>query len=240
MNPYAELKVLAQELPEGTSKNGLLCPFCKGGRSGEHSLSLHVREDGVALFICFRASCGKHGRMQRNGHVVASDDPPPQRPFSPRGFEEKTRQLNSEERETLWALYGLTLDDIHRHRLAISEETQRLVVPIIGCGGNLRGFEARILGGNGPKGAPKTLHYRQVDQPWIGWFSANVPYINLLLLYVLLSNPVNLIEYIYLLNNKSRRIIQYGLIIKLRHSNICNCQCNIPWVSSFQIMRCIC
>lgn len=42
--------------------------------------------------------------------------------------------------------------------------------------------------------------------------SGNVPFINLLLLYVLLSSPVCLIEYIYLLNNRSYRILQYGLI----------------------------
>ncbi len=42
-------------------------------------------------------------------------------------------------------------------------------------------------------------------------FSGNVPYLNLLLLYLLLSNPVCLIEYIYLLNNRSHRIIQYGI-----------------------------
>ncbi len=42
-------------------------------------------------------------------------------------------------------------------------------------------------------------------------FSGNVPYLNLLLLYVLLSSPVCLIEYIYLLNNRSHRIFQYGL-----------------------------
>lgn len=39
----------------------------------------------------------------------------------------------------------------------------------------------------------------------------NVPFINLLLLYILLSSPVCLIEYIYLLNNRSFRIFQYGL-----------------------------
>ncbi|MBP1665664.1 MAG: hypothetical protein H6Q23_524 [Bacteroidetes bacterium] len=38
-------------------------------------------------------------------------------------------------------------------------------------------------------------------------FSGNVPFINLLLLYILLSSPVCLIEYIYLLNNRSHRII---------------------------------
>ncbi len=43
-------------------------------------------------------------------------------------------------------------------------------------------------------------------------YTGNVPYINLLLLYVLLSSPVCLIEYIYLLNNRSYRIFQYGLI----------------------------
>jgi Polysaccharide biosynthesis protein len=42
--------------------------------------------------------------------------------------------------------------------------------------------------------------------------SGNVPYLNLLLLYILLSSPVCLIEYIYLLNNRSYRIFQYGLI----------------------------
>jgi len=41
-------------------------------------------------------------------------------------------------------------------------------------------------------------------------FSGNVPYINLLLYYLLLSNPVCLIEYIYLLNNRAHRIFQYG------------------------------
>jgi O-antigen/teichoic acid export membrane protein len=43
-------------------------------------------------------------------------------------------------------------------------------------------------------------------------YSGNVPFLNLLLLYVLFSSPVCLIEYIYLLNNRSHRIVQYGLI----------------------------
>ncbi|MRR19362.1 hypothetical protein EG827_04140 [bacterium] len=38
-----------------------------------------------------------------------------------------------------------------------------------------------------------------------------MPYTNLLLLYILLSNPVTLIEYIYLLNKRPHRILQYGI-----------------------------
>jgi len=37
-----------------------------------------------------------------------------------------------------------------------------------------------------------------------------IPYPDLLLWYILLSNPVAIIEYIYLLNNRSYRILQYG------------------------------
>ncbi len=37
------------------------------------------------------------------------------------------------------------------------------------------------------------------------------PMPNLLLLYILLSNPVTLIEYIYLLNKRPHRILQYGI-----------------------------
>lgn len=41
--------------------------------------------------------------------------------------------------------------------------------------------------------------------------SGNVPFINLLLVYILFSSPVCLIEYIYLLNNRAYRIFQYGV-----------------------------
>ena len=46
--------------------------------------------------------------------------------------------------------------------------------------------------------------------PSIG-IKQDIPYLGLLLWYILLSNPVSLIEYIYLLNNRSYRILQYGI-----------------------------
>lgn len=42
-------------------------------------------------------------------------------------------------------------------------------------------------------------------------YTGNTPYLNLLLLYLLLSSPVCLIEYIYLLRNRAHRIFQYGI-----------------------------
>ena len=42
-------------------------------------------------------------------------------------------------------------------------------------------------------------------------YTGNTPYLNLLLLYLLLSSPVCLIEYIYLLRDRAYRIFQYGI-----------------------------
>jgi len=41
--------------------------------------------------------------------------------------------------------------------------------------------------------------------------TGNTPYLNLLFLYLLLSSPVCLIEYIYLLRDRPHRIFQYGI-----------------------------
>ena len=112
--------------------------------------------------------------------MSVSDSLPAHKGFEPRWFREETRLLNSEERELLWARYGLSIDDIRRHRLAIctaegSVNYGRLVIPIFNLGGNIRGYELRIFA-SGISEAPKTLHYKHLDEPWIGWFSANVPY----------------------------------------------------------------
>lgn len=40
---------------------------------------------------------------------------------------------------------------------------------------------------------------------------SEIPYAGLLLLYILVSNPVTLVEYIYLLNKRPHRILQYGM-----------------------------
>lgn len=176
MNPYQELSLQARELVVGVDNNGQLCPFCKGGRSGERSLSMHLRDDGICLFICFRASCGKHGRVATNGHCVVSDGAPAQKGFEARQFTGETRLLNSEERGTLWSLYGLNQDDVKRHRLAVctSEGINfgRLVVPVINLENKVRGHELRVFSGF-IADVPKTLHYKQLDEPWIGLFTTH-------------------------------------------------------------------
>ncbi|XP_056692781.1 twinkle homolog protein, chloroplastic/mitochondrial isoform X1 [Spinacia oleracea] len=59
--------------PEEGQYNNLLCPMCKGGDSGEHSLSLHISEDGnSAVWLCFRGKCGWQGNTMAAANVRSS------------------------------------------------------------------------------------------------------------------------------------------------------------------------
>ncbi|XP_048490487.1 twinkle homolog protein, chloroplastic/mitochondrial isoform X3 [Beta vulgaris subsp. vulgaris] len=51
----------------------LLCPMCKGGDSGEHSLSLNISDDGnSAVWLCFRGKCGWQGNTMAKADVRLS------------------------------------------------------------------------------------------------------------------------------------------------------------------------
>ncbi len=41
---------------------------------------------------------------------------------------------------------------------------------------------------------------------------STIPHVNLLLIYILISNPAHMIEYIYLLRNKSAQIVRYSVV----------------------------
>ncbi|PIM97971.1 putative mitochondrial DNA helicase twinkle [Handroanthus impetiginosus] len=53
--------------------SGLICPSCKGGNSGEKSLSLYITEDGgAAMWTCFRAKCGWKGSTRAFADVKST------------------------------------------------------------------------------------------------------------------------------------------------------------------------
>jgi len=70
----------------------------------------------------------------------------------------------------------------------------------------------------------------------------NPQYLNLLLLYILLSNPVCLIEYIYLLNNRSYRNItvtapQRYRMVNLRTTFYNGCKVDLAHYTSQEVYR---
>lgn len=53
--------------------NGLQCPMCKGGDSGEKKFSLFITDDGnAAVWNCFRAKCGWRGSTRGSADVTSS------------------------------------------------------------------------------------------------------------------------------------------------------------------------
>jgi len=165
MTPYQLVRLTCREVARNEQAGGKLCPFCRGGRHGERSLSVLTRYDGVSLYLCHRASCGASGRVLPNGNVSSGELKP--LGFEPRPFTEETRALNPEERELLGAMYGLTQREINWFGLTLTSKQGDLVIPISGPLGQKRGHITRPIKGNG---GVKGLPYKILDEPFKGWF----------------------------------------------------------------------
>jgi hypothetical protein len=175
MNPYNEIRLIASRIPNGTSENGLLCPFCNGGKHNERALSVSRRDDGVALFLCHRASCSKGGRVASGGSVQVNDAEPAKPSFTPRVYSGESRSLQLPELRELEQRYGLFVPDWKRVNAFIDIESGRLGIPIPGAyHANRRGVELRTLFPDPSKPKePKTLHFRELDEQWLGWFTSD-------------------------------------------------------------------
>ncbi|KAL7618177.1 twinkle homolog protein, chloroplastic/mitochondrial [Lactuca sativa] len=67
-----EIGIVSESFSPG-QKNGLICPMCKGGDSGEKKLSLFISDDGnSAVWTCFRAKCGWKGSTRAFADVKSS------------------------------------------------------------------------------------------------------------------------------------------------------------------------
>lgn len=160
-----QLRLLSAGLSVGTSTNGEECPFCSGGRGRERSLSLRRVDEVTVLYRCWRASCGRFGRIGGAGYTASGDA---DRIAKPRPvFSGDTRELGEGWLSELHDRYGFMGEYVHQLGWREScEEQSRLVVPIRGPDGLERGVETRAKRGVDPK----TLHYRSSDDVWMGWY----------------------------------------------------------------------
>lgn len=167
MGPFSAIKAEGSALTDGRTAS-TVCPFCGGGHGGETSFSI-TREGMNLLYMCHRAKCARKGRVFLG---VLPEKGTPKPTFTPRVFDSPTRTLTSEEADILWNRYRLGYPDINRFGLlATVSDEPRLVVPVRSIGGVTRGYETRWLVPQGGRGhGAKTLHYRHVDDPWMGWF----------------------------------------------------------------------
>lgn len=217
-DPKQEIRFLAKQTPKGTTSNGVLCPFCNGGKHAEKSLSLTVRSDGVGLYICHRASCAQAGRVFGNGNVLGSTTSEQQQSeFKPRVWNGETRSLNDDERMRLEHDFGFTYRELLRYRLSVVQEgnfSGRLIAPILGPRGQVRGNIVRVFPGQ--EGQPKSVTYKELDEPFCGWFQTETSN----------RNKVVLVEDIFSAIKVARQFVSVAL-----------CGCNISQENLFELLK---
>lgn len=163
MIPHNEIRMMALSAIPNVQLGGLDCPWCHGGKSHEKAFSIVRRNDGAILFVCHRATCNRHGSIDGSGiHVSATDRE--HAGFVPRVYNVPTRPLSTEEREFFEGTYGITNSLDFDWTVDIGSD--RICIPVYGpFGGFRRGVELRSIDGH----KPKTLSYKEVDRPWLGW-----------------------------------------------------------------------
>lgn len=158
MNVKDETILLYRTLDAGLSLAGELCPRCKGGRTGEHTLSVARYEDNTLVWNCHRASCGFKGRdSTRASNPEAAASKPPTKT---RELPEVTSLVRIPEkaRELLRTKYFFTDEHLELGRLGWTNELARtidaagrLYVPVFNWKGVRDGYILRSLTGDKPK-----------------------------------------------------------------------------------------
>lgn len=152
-----------RDLYEGESRAGELCPSCKGGRSGERTLSISNRE-GVLLWTCHRDSCsftGSTGGAPRTGRPVTQAESC--RGMVGRLLAREAERIPQEISDVLLAKYAITQSHCGRWQLGWLESEQRLSIPVLSPDGETCGVNLRSFNGATPKAK---LHSEENSMAW--------------------------------------------------------------------------
>lgn len=183
MSKRTEIELEAQLLDVGETLNGLLCPFCEGGRTGEHTFSITRIDDGL-LHNCYRASCDDGRGFVATGAVLRQAGPPKQKRSEP--YTGTFEAL--EEKDYVYFSERFDLDRqylSHMGRNSDGYYVQALVAP----NGMHRGYAVRLgcwSGGprcprNSRSFGPKTKLYlndsQQVPQSWYRYTLGRVAHV---------------------------------------------------------------
>lgn len=162
-----ELTILTYEsLHNGTSLAGERCPACKGGSSGEQTLSVR-KEDDVLLWKCHRASCNFAGASgaYRYSDNRTTTEVPNVRGVVGRTYIRESESLGDAVKQGLRERYGITDVHISRFGLGWASDVERLVLPVYNYRGETLGSTLRDLSGNS-----RTKSKSHTDEGAISWY----------------------------------------------------------------------
>lgn len=166
MNARETIALDFGHMHDGETRAGELCPACKGGETGEGSLSVTKRE-GVLLWQCHRASCGFKGatgssvRHSGNGYHTRV---PETRGAVGREILRSAEAVPPEIVQRLLSDYAINRAHISRCEIGWDTDTSRLALPVQNLRSERLGVVLRALDGR----KPKTLNHTEKDA--IAWY----------------------------------------------------------------------
>ena len=162
-----EILSIAEGLAVGDSLAGLVCPKCKGGRSGEVSFGVTRERHGV-LFNCHRNSCSYRGFVATAGW--SSDyQSSGERSTKHRPYTKPTVSLGEEEYEFFRERFELTPELIDYAGWRLNPEDGRVVMPVRNSNGYDIGCTARSYS---PTTTKKSIAYPDdTKRPWLCYYN---------------------------------------------------------------------
>lgn len=178
---FVQLRHFSATVEIGTTSRDELCPFCGGGETHERAFAVTRTSEAEVVYKCHRASCGRAGRLavwgfrlrQIDFGEVPNSTPEESKSFTPRLYTGDTRELGEEWASELLDLYGIRSDEATRLGWRTEIGSGNLVCGVYSQLGVVRGVEVRRSKIQIPHVAgPKTISYRFLDEPWLGWYRA--------------------------------------------------------------------
>lgn len=152
-------------MPEGTVMSGQMCPSCKGGLSGEQSMSVG-RTNGLLWWRCHRNSCSLRGA---HGARVGVDESPAVHRAGRWNY--TTSPLSKEWLEWLSYRFSIEEDIVDREWRWTGRYGGRVVMPIRNDRNITTGFSLRSYNGD----SPKNLIHRVSEEVGHAWYRSS-PY----------------------------------------------------------------
>lgn len=160
-------RAVSGQLDGRARASGLLCPWCKGGQSGERSLL--AWRDGVSLRAkCKRAKCGRFGAWDAVDLGMAPLEPgrlPPGKRYWV-----NTLPLTDATVAALEARYRLSPATMAHYGLRQGPGGKAAYCPVYGPTGQTRGVVRRWLDGTLPKVKGYPSHEHPEGAAWQAWF----------------------------------------------------------------------
>lgn len=165
MTPFETIRLTGGLLSHGESERGL-CPWCRGGSTGEKSFVI-TRDGNNLKYTCFRATCGNNssGVLNLSGTPVKLSKYK-KKPKS-REYTHATRMLSVAARVMLFDKFGFTTRMLDEYRIK-QDEDGRIVIPLFNRDGVQQGHEVKK--GLVDEAGPKAIAYHGHTSDGMAWY----------------------------------------------------------------------